>query len=94
MRSIEPETRIVEKGKKYRVEHSLFDVQFEQRGPAIDGFTKVDELGYGRLFQLLVSGHIDDESWSVGFVLRLQSGKGCNTALFVRLRNYSELATY
>ncbi len=45
VRSIEPETRFVEKEKKYWIEHSHFNIQFEQRGQAIDRFTNADGIG-------------------------------------------------
>jgi len=37
--------RLVEENEKHRVEHRHLDIEFDQCGQAIDGFSKVDRLG-------------------------------------------------
>lgn len=37
--------RFVEKDEEHRVKHGHLDIQFDQRGQAIDGFPEVDGLG-------------------------------------------------
>ncbi|WP_456301871.1 hypothetical protein [Pseudomonas juntendi] len=50
--------RLVEEHEKHRIEYRHFDVQFDQGGEVIDGFSEVDRLGVEIDFFDLASGRI------------------------------------
>lgn len=45
VKAFHPVARLVEEDEKYGVEHRHLDIEFDQGGHTVDGFSKIDQFG-------------------------------------------------